>query len=312
LDLGHAEADIALSLSTESADAHRAKAGVFFMSGQPSEALEEEMQTIEKGGLEERITYFVADTLNTLGRPHNALRWCQLALPSSRTPGVADRIMGDCWSALGDDERAIQAYYRAAELVPLSSCGIIGISHARLLTGNFAQAREILGKEEQGDQNEPTEKAQMFAQIEFFARKFKEAERLYNYLVRSDADGGGSFYGAVSYASALGRIKQELGDSEGAKVLLTNCLAKRAALAAREPCNPDSVISLAAIEASLGMSGAALDHLREGVTLGWIDYRSLKLDPRFDSIRSSPEFATVINNLSVKVADMRLTAQSNH
>jgi hypothetical protein len=56
------------------------------------------------------------------------------------------------------------------------------------------------------------------------------------------------------------------------------------------------------------MSDAAINSLRLATISGWIDYRSLKLDPRFDSIRQRPEFEAIINNLSVKVADMRSAA----
>ena len=78
----------------------------------------------------------------------------------------------------------------------------------------------------------------------------------------------------------------------------------------REPENPDASYRLAAAEASLGMTEASLAHLRQAVTLGWVDYRSLQLDPRFDSVRG-PELQTIITELSARVADMRKAATAN-
>ena len=124
-----------------------------------------------------------------------------------------------------------------------------------------------------------------------------------------DADGGGSFFGAITYKSALARIRQELGDTEGAGALLTECLVKESASVAREPANPEAAYRLAAVEATLGMTETAFSHLRSAVSLGWIDYRSLTLDPRFDSLRMNSEFETILNTLSAKVAEMRAQAE---
>jgi hypothetical protein len=46
------------------------------------------------------------------------------------------------------------------------------------------------------------------------------------------------------------------------------------------------------------------------VALGWLDYRSLQRDPRFDSLRTSPELDTLIDGLTAKVADLRSKAKA--
>lgn len=311
LEIGETEADKAISLSPDSSDAHKAKAGVYYQKGKFSDALEEELRTIELGGLEERAINFVGLTLGMLGRPHQAMSWYKLSFNKGRTPGEVDGLIGDCWVKLGDDARASQAYRRATELRPDSPRGEIGISLVRLLEGDFDGAREVW-RASRRNRNELDETDQIAAQIEFFARDFKAAEQLYASLARTDADGGGSFFGAITYKSALSRIKQELGDTEGAKALLTDCRVKESAAVAREPANPEAAYRLAAVEASLGMTEAAFDHLRNAVHFGWIDYRSLNLDPRFDSLRPNPEFETTVKALSAKVAGMRLQAEKTN
>jgi tetratricopeptide (TPR) repeat protein len=174
------------------------------------------------------------------------------------------------------------------------------MARLRLLEGNFEAAREICrtlpGR---------GESSEIAAQIEFFDRKFDVAIELYRNLNRANPNGGGSFYGAVTYCSAAGRAKQALGETSQAKRVLEECLTKERANAEREPDNPEAAYRLAAVEASLGLTEASLSNLSKAVALGWVDYRSLNLDPRFDSLRGNPALRTIINDLSARMADMR-------
>lgn len=309
LDLGKAEADKALLLAPASGEAHKAKAGVSYQEGKFAEALEEQLRAIETAGLEERVVNFIGQTLDVLGRPDQALKWYALRSRRARTPGQVDPLAGDCWVKLGDDEQAMQAYQRASEYRPDFCEGAVGIARVRLLQGDFAGAREML---QSGPWNRsgPEYTEQLGAQIEFFARDFGAAEKLYRNLAEHNPDGGGSYYGAVTYLSALGRARQALGNNKEARALLEVCLKKEAAALDRAPDNPEAAYRLAAVEASLDLPEAALGHLGRATASGWIDYRSLNLDPRFDSLRGNPAFQTIVNNLSAKVADMKAKKQN--
>jgi tetratricopeptide (TPR) repeat protein len=300
LDLGKREAERALQLTPVSAEAHRALAGVYYQEGRFPEALEQALQTVEIGGLQDRLAMFLGMTLDMLGRPHHALGWNQVAAQLSVNPGDVDSLIGDCWAKLIDDQQAERAYARAVELRPNSSEGTVGMARLRLLEGNFEAAREICRTlpVTLGDSTE------IAAQIEFFDRKFDAALELYRTLNRANPNGGGSFYGAMTYCSAGGRAKQALGEIIEAKRVLEECLTRERANAEREPDNPEALYRLAAVEACLGMTDASLTHLKKAVALGWVDYRSLGLDPRFDSLHG-PEFQTIISELSARVADMR-------
>jgi tetratricopeptide (TPR) repeat protein len=311
LDLGKTEADKALLLAPDLAEAHKSKAGVCYQQGKFSEALEEQLRAVESAGLEERIIFFIGQTLDMLGWPDQALNWYALPSRGARTPGERDSLVGDCWTKLTDDEKALEAYNRALEYRPDFSEGLIGIAHLRLLQGDFDGARETL-QSSAGKRNDPADTEQIAAQIEFFARDFRAAERLYVDLAKSNAEGGGSYYGAVTYRSALGRAKQAIGDEKGAQGILDACLKKETAALDMAPNNPEVAYRLAAVEASLAMPEAALRHLHTASTSGWIDYRSLELDPRFDSLRDNPLFHKIIHDLSVKVADMRSRRNNNN
>jgi tetratricopeptide (TPR) repeat protein len=306
LALGKTEAEIALQLSPGSPEAHRALAGVYYHEGKFPEALEQALLTIELGGLGEQIALFVGVTLDTVGQPHRALGWHELAAQLSATPGDAETSIGDCWARLLADERAERAYERATELRPHAYHGFLGFAHLRIVQGNFKAAREICRRLP----NAHGESAEMVAQIEFFERRFDVAVELYRALHKANPYGGGSFYGAMSYCSAAGRAKQALGDLGEAKRILEDCLIRERANAEREPATPYAFYRLAAAEACLGMTESALSHLRQSIALGFVEYRSLQLDPRFDALRG-PELQAMIDELAAKVADMKRQATSH-
>jgi len=309
LERAKKEAQRAMELSPGSSDAHKALAGVYYQEGKFSEALSEQLRAIELGGLEAKVTRFIGQTLGMLGRLPEALNWYELASQQAGMPGEADSAIGDCWAKLCNDDHAIQSYNRSAELRPRSPEALVGLSYLRLLQDNAEAARTIFRSVQQ-DHGDLGETAKLGAQIEFFARNFKLAESLYSELAKIDPDGGGSFYGSVTYESALARTKQALGDNESAGVLLKACLEKETAAVNREPSNPEAIYRLAAVEALLGKSEASFSHLRKASQAGWLDYRSFQTDPRFDSLRQNPKFDTIVKELSVKVADMRLTAET--
>jgi serine/threonine protein kinase/tetratricopeptide (TPR) repeat protein len=303
LALAKKEAEIALRLSPSSFEAHRALSGVYYQEGKFPEALEQALQTIELGGLGDRIAMFVGLTLDMLGQPHLALSWHEMASQLSPTPGEAESSIGDCWVKMAADERAEQTYKRATELRPHDSVGLVGLARLRMLQGNFAAAREICLRMP----NTRGDSAEIAAQIEFFERRFDVAVELYRDLHKVNPYGGGSFFGAMSYCSAAGRAKQALGDLAEAKRILEECLIRERGNAEREPGSPEAVYRLAAAEASLGMTEAALSHLKKSIALGWVDYRSLSFDPRFDALRG-PEFQAIIDELTAKVSDMQRQA----
>jgi hypothetical protein len=64
----------------------------------------------------------------------------------------------------------------------------------------------------------------------------------------------------------------------------------------------------AALESCLGNSGVAIENLRAAIAAGWLDIRSLQLDPRFDAIRTDSRFAEIMESLRAKIAEHRRDA----
>jgi len=309
LELGKAEARRALELVPDSTDAHRALAGVYFQEGKFDEALEEEIQTLEFEGVTHKTATFLGMVFDMVGRPDRALNWCQIAVKLQPRRGDVEPLMGDYWTKLGNDEQAFYFYDHAIELQPDSYQPAVGKSRLYLLRGEFEAAREIC-RARFRNHNELADMAQVAAQVEFFSRSYSAAKELYSKLMSSDAEGGGSFYGAVTYKSALGRINQALGVDDEATRLLHDELAVDTAAFRLQPRNSEAAYRLAAVEACLNQTDAAMEHLRQAVALGWLDYRSLQRDPRFDSLRTEPELDTLIDGLSAKVAELRSNARN--
>jgi serine/threonine protein kinase/tetratricopeptide (TPR) repeat protein len=309
LQQGELHAKTALRLEPQLPDGHRALAGVFYQKNELVEALEEDMRVVEMSGPDERISAFIGLTLIGLGQPHRALGWLEMAGHWAALPGNWDGMIGDCWTLLEDDQRAEAAYQRTIDLRPESPDGWVGLCHLRLLQGDITRARKIWqendarlkGYEIVKNDNHPLE---MLAQIEFFARNYPEAERLYSKLALSPSAGGTTSYGGLSYASALARLRQAQGDTNGAQASLKACLANETSLPSARK-NLASLYRIAAIESMLGDTRNALQHLQAAVDAGWIDYRSLRLDPRFDAIAGDPVFHQIISALTTKVAELR-------
>ena len=309
LEQGKREALKAVELGPNLIDAHRGLAGVYYQEGKFDEALEEEIKTIENGGITYGTSIFVGMVLDILGRPDRALDWYEIAAGLKPQPGEVDATVADCWTKLADDERAFRAYDRAIELQPSSGSGAVGKCRLHILRGEFEPARAIC-RTRFRDFNDLGEMTQIAAQLEFFSRNYEPANELYSKLMKEDAHGGGSFYGAITYRSALARIKQALGANDEATQLLSEALTVEAAAFKLQPRNSEAAYRLAAVEACLNQNDSAFSHLRQAIALGWLDYRSLQLDPRFDSLRTDPELDTLIDGLSAKVAELRKQYQS--
>jgi hypothetical protein len=110
----------------------------------------------------------------------------------------------------------------------------------------------------------------------------------------------------VRFISALGFIQKLSGAhvKEG-KALLDEALALDEKDLAAGPENSTRLYSLAADYAALGKDDAAIVTLNRAIAAGWIEYRSMELDPRFDSIRDRQDFKDTLGRLKSKVDEMR-------
>ncbi|MEO5717381.1 MAG: hypothetical protein ABIR29_02290, partial [Chthoniobacterales bacterium] len=182
-------------------------------------------------------------------------------------------------------------------LRPDFSEGWVGLCHLRLLQRDFDAARAISQQNrERSNRGSASDNApdEITAQVEFFARNFAEAKRLYLAL-REKNFGYGISYGAMSYGSALGRLDQLLGDETAGRALLEE--AGRDEAKDPRPNDPENLYRRAAIESSLGEMNTALNYFQAALGAGWLDGRSPLLDPRFDALSADHRFQNLLASL---------------
>jgi serine/threonine protein kinase/tetratricopeptide (TPR) repeat protein len=301
---GENSAKTALRLNPNISEPHSAISMVRYFQGRFRESLSELLTAYELADGDGRLPLRAADILKILGQPGDAAAWYRLVLGKDSRPGWNEFSFGDCLSDLTSDEGAAAAYRHASEFFPELPEGWMGLCRLALLQGDFAKARNISSENWPRYRDHPYAEA-MAAQVEFFSRNFPQAETLYAELAEHDKDGGGSFYGAVSYQSALGRARL---NKNGVDILKTTLASELRALDAT-PDHPEVLYRIAAIESSLQLTDASVTHLRAAVKAGWIDYRSLVLDPRFDAIRQTKIYREIVTEIKHKVNLMRIAAE---
>lgn len=312
LETAEVEAQNALRLDPHLLEAHQSLGGIYLQEGKLAEALEQGLKNIELGGQHPGVAAVICQAYRLLGRSDRALRWEQMGAFWQRPrPSEFDAGMGDCWTDMGDDERAANAYARANDVHPDRPDGWIGLCRLRLLQRDFPAARDLARQHlsAYGPSGLP---AQMIAQVEFFARDYAAAEKLYTNLAQCDPDGGSTGYGALTYSSVLGHLRVWAGDESGGRAQLEEALAKENALLRKTPRNSKVLYRIAALESSLGNTQSSLSHLQAAVEGGWIDHRSMVLDPRLDHIAETPLFREIVANLIHKTDAMRLASQNNN
>jgi tetratricopeptide (TPR) repeat protein/tRNA A-37 threonylcarbamoyl transferase component Bud32 len=296
-------AQTAVALNPASGEAHLAYAAALRLQGHLTRALAEAQETLECANPSRRGLIVIGTVWRLTGQLDRALAWFRLAQETERSAVDTEAYIAYCWGQLGDDGRAEALFRQHFTVHPERTEGWIGLCWLRLMSGQIQEARSIYQEHSRG-YADFTYAAQMAAAVEFLGGNPAEAERMYSELWTRDPAGGGSFYNALSYASALGRLRMDH-DRAAAAELLNGARAEEEALLASGDENPATLYRLSAIEATLGETDKALQHLAQSVEQGWIDHRALALDPRFDSLRTNPAFRPLSDEMKLKTARMR-------
>jgi serine/threonine protein kinase/Tfp pilus assembly protein PilF len=245
----------------------------------------------------------VGDAYSRTGRPDLAIRWYKKATRRALQPLCAD-ILGDAWTDLGDFEKAEAAYKTAAVFRPDLPAAAAGLTRLALFRGDHDEARKRseMARSQYKDNPQPIMTA---ALVEFFTHHFDPAEQFYREASAFGRNRGVDFPGCVRFTSALGFILQLSGErAKEGTALLQESRAVDQQETTSAPENPRSWYSLAADESALGNKEAALAALTKSIETGWIDYRSMNLDPRFDSIRATRRFQQAIAQLEQAARQM--------
>ncbi len=304
LEKAETAAHEAIRLGPNRSESHRALAMVLEKKGEFEQAQEEIYRAIEIEGLQERLASHLGAIALMMGRPDRALRWSRIASQWQSRPATYEHLMGDCFIELGMDMQAEAAYRRVADLQPEMPESWMGLCRLRLLQGDGVAARSLWL--ENRARYETFELAkQMGAQVEFFTHHFNEAKSLYEDLARTAPDGGGEFFGAISYKSALGALLQLAGEKEKGRIILQTRLTVLQQQLETAPHDSQILYEMAAVESCLDVTDLALKHFVAAAAFGWLDYRSAMMDPRFENLRSNNQFRDAIDAMRQTMASLR-------
>ena len=304
LEQAEAATATALRIAPMLPEAQLAHGGNLWQRGHVRASIDPYLTAYELDSASHRTAAKLGNVYDLLGRPDLAIIWFEKATRRDARPLYADNI-GRAWADLGDYEKAEKAFKTAAVFRPDLPVGALGLGSLALFRGDYETARKECGAARTKYKDNP-QPLIMAAVIEFFSRHFDAAEKLYREALASDHAGGVEFLGAVRYLSAIGFIQKFSGahTKEGEALLEeSRALDEKELLLAPE--NPARVYSLAVDHAALGNREAAITGLNNAIAAGWIDYRSMALDPRFDSIRDTQAFKDTLTRLTNKVQEMR-------
>ena len=293
----------ALKLAPMLPESRLAHGEILARHGQLQESRNECLTAHELDPVTARIAGKVGDAFYRTGRPDMAIRWYQKASRRDLRPIYGDNL-GDAWMDLGEFAKAEAAYKVAAVFRPDLPAAAAGFTRLALLRGNYEEAHRQSERARAEFRGNP-QPIMTAGLVEFFTRHFNAAEQLFREASAFGRNRGVDFPGCVRFTSALGFIRQLSREhiSEGV-ALLEESLAADKKETASAPENPRSWYSLAADESALGNMGPALAALERSIEAGWIDYRSMNLDPRFDSIRATPRFQRATARLEQAVGKM--------
>jgi serine/threonine protein kinase len=293
----------ALRLAPTLPEVYRARGVTLRRYGMPQAALDPCLTAYELDPSSSRTAVILGDGYELIGRPDLAIGWFEKATQRQIQPGFADNL-GNAWADLGDYEKAERAYTAALVFKPDLPVGLLGLSAIALYRGDYQLARSQCAQARIKFKDNP-QPLIMAALIEFFSRHFDAAEKLYRQALASNRSGGVDFMGSIRFLSAVGFIEKLSPLHTKAGIAL---LEEARALDERElqsaPDNLRRLYSLAANSAALDNSGNATASLDKAISAGWIDYRSIELDPRFDSMRDTKAFKDTLARLTAKVHEM--------
>ncbi|HEY2680830.1 MAG TPA: FlgO family outer membrane protein [Candidatus Udaeobacter sp.] len=291
----------ALSIAPMLAEGYDARAGNSLYRGRARESLDDFLTAYELEPGNSRACARLAHGYHVLGRADWSMFWYAKATRRETQPFYADNI-GDIWTDLGEYNKAEEAYNTAAIFQPDLPVSAIGLSRIELFRGEFDKARARCEQAREKYRSNP-QLLMIAAQIEFFSRNFGRAEQLYAELMKGDHAGGVDYHGSVRFLSATGFIHAMIVTADG-KALLNEARTLDQKELTTAPDNPARLYSLAANYAALDDEISSLNALESAIAAGWIDYRSMTLDPRFDAVRATSRFEQAVANLQQATRQM--------
>lgn len=301
----------AQKLDPDLAEAYKAAGTVYAIRGAYRKSLEANRRAIVLNPNLAAALVNIGIAHREMGHLDDAVPWFEKAMGLEPLNTTLRSNFADLYVALNEPIKATETYKRTLDLEPEKSAARIGLCRLHLFQGKVdtakAEAEEIL-KAVPSD----LEALSFAAQVSLFSGAFTEARRLYARLLMSNRTGDVLYYGGIRYLTALAFLEKENGGSaRTVDSLLTEATALNEDSIREGPEYAAPIYDMAAVNAIWGRSDKALDLLTRAVDAGWTDYPSLRIDPRFRSLKNDVRFLKIVSDLEQKVEEMRRKSLDN-
>jgi tetratricopeptide (TPR) repeat protein len=238
------------------------------------------------------------------GRPDLALQWYIRSATRDQRRGTNSGGLGECFADLSEDGAAEEAFLEYTKFYPDRPEGYVGLARLFMVQGDFEKARRKC-REAISMCPQDVSPARALADIEFFGRNFDQAQKLLVNLIESGRIKDSLGDSPISERAKLGFLQLQSGKISEGKRLLENDVNNETQSLAEGPHERQKLYDLASIYAGLGDRDRTIVTLASAKLNGWIDYRLLNRDPRFDSVRNDIRFQSLVAEMRQHVEELR-------
>ena len=294
----------ALQLEPDLPQAHKALALALNSQGRTGDGLEAILRAVE---LDPNYSEAINNTgvaYFNLGRWDDGLRYYKRAYRLNPTTGFASTNVAYMYAFLGMLPEAEERAHEVLRLQPGNQSAVGVLRIVDQMRGDYGAAlersRSLL---EPGTARLHID----VASDAYLAHDFETAEREARETLRLAP--GSTLGNAQAAPVVLGVALMRLGDIEAGRRYLQEFRGQQLDLIEAAPENATTYFNLAAIDAALGETEAALDWMESAYERGYRFTLGLDVDPAFDSVRDHPRWQAVVTRMHEDVAVMRANVQ---
>jgi tetratricopeptide (TPR) repeat protein len=204
---------------------------------------------------------------------------------------------------LGDDVKAERSFNKALELQPDLTVAHAGLILMYLSEGKFHEAHERSAKLLAISPSEFIA-LNIIGDAHLYSGDHRQAREFYEKAYSVSPYGRVAFTGWLR-STGLAYVYLKMGNARKANDLLNESLNRNLEELRGGSESPGVLYDLAAVHAVRGNKAEAYKWLQKAIDGGWIDYRIGRIDPLFENLRDDEDFKEMMDQVRVKVDEMR-------
>ena len=300
-------ADSAIAVSTTSvsldpklAEGYKALGLAYEFKGQLRYALELYRRAVKQNPNYAPVVSNIGASYYSLGAYDESLRWMKKTV--ALQPGFAryHAFVGLQYFMLWFDSLAAIWLTKALDLQPDFIFPGVVTTYIRLYGGDTSGARATIGGALARNPGQPIA-LDAAGDLELLTGNYRKAEAYFAKAAERTS------LQEVS-GNKLAFTLRKLGESKRSSAILDSNLAVYLRSMKQSPDNTSLPYYIAQIHAIRGKNDEALRWLEQAITIGYNDYRSIRIDPLLESLHANKRFDELMQSLKAKVEEMRKRA----